>query len=163
METTYSGRITSPTWTTKSWRRRNSNQRTKTNATMQRITTSHLKPLLRSPNPKPKTPPSTMSTPKSKPFNSSTALLPLPPSLPPTAQGWNAVKLYLHVGGNTPNAKWIVSEKTASSLDSNLLLLHPDLHFFFVMMTLTWCHIASRAEMGENGPIAESRKGGPTE
>ncbi|KAM1179144.1 hypothetical protein ACFX15_017813 [Malus domestica] len=48
---------------------------------MQRTTTSHLKPLLRSPNPKPKTP--TMSTPKSKPFNSSTSLLPLPPSLPP--------------------------------------------------------------------------------
>ncbi|KAM0970312.1 hypothetical protein FF1_018415 [Malus domestica] len=72
---------------------------------MQRTTTSHLKPLLRSPNPKPKTP--TMSTPKSKPFNSFAA--------PPTAQGWNAIKLYLHVGGNTPNAKWIVSEKTAIS------------------------------------------------
>lgn len=25
----------------------------------------------------------------------------------------NAVKLYLHIGGNTPNAKWIVSEKIA--------------------------------------------------
>ncbi|CAN6544290.1 unnamed protein product [Malus baccata var. baccata] len=31
------------------------------------------------------------------------------------AQGQNAVKLYLHVGGNTPKAKWIVSEKTAYS------------------------------------------------
>ncbi|KAL5541092.1 hypothetical protein UlMin_043378 [Ulmus minor] len=26
----------------------------------------------------------------------------------------NAVKLYLHIGGNTPNAKWIVSEKMTS-------------------------------------------------
>ncbi|KAB2602896.1 protein CYPRO4-like [Pyrus ussuriensis x Pyrus communis] len=32
-----------------------------------------------------------------------------------TAQGPNAVKLYLHVGGNTPKAKWIVSKKTAYS------------------------------------------------
>lgn len=51
----------------------------------------------------------------SKPLNSSTPLLPSPFSAASTAQGPNAVKLYLHVGGNTPKAKWIVSKKTAYS------------------------------------------------
>lgn len=32
----------------------------------------------------------------------------------PTANLTNAVKLYLHVGGNTPKAKWIVSDKLTS-------------------------------------------------
>ncbi|KAM1349040.1 hypothetical protein PS2_003186 [Malus domestica] len=32
-----------------------------------------------------------------------------------TAQGLNAIKLYLHVGGTTLKAKWIVSEKIAYS------------------------------------------------
>ncbi|KAK3231382.1 hypothetical protein Dsin_003263 [Dipteronia sinensis] len=33
---------------------------------------------------------------------------------PSTAQNVNAVKLYLHVGGNTPKAKWVTSEKLTS-------------------------------------------------
>lgn len=32
----------------------------------------------------------------------------------PTPNSKNAVKLYLHIGGNTPRAKWIVSEKLTS-------------------------------------------------
>ena len=33
---------------------------------------------------------------------------------PPTPNFANAVKLYLHVGGNTPKAKWVVSDKLTS-------------------------------------------------
>ncbi|KAH7567420.1 hypothetical protein ACOSP7_010702 [Xanthoceras sorbifolium] len=33
---------------------------------------------------------------------------------PSTAQNPNAVKLYLHMGGNTPKAKWVTAEKLAS-------------------------------------------------
>lgn len=33
------------------------------------------------------------------------------PASTPSAVAKNAVKLYLHVGGNTPKAKWVVSEK----------------------------------------------------
>ncbi|RDY14481.1 Protein CYPRO4, partial [Mucuna pruriens] len=33
---------------------------------------------------------------------------------PQTRLPLNAVKLYLHIGGNTPNAKWILSDKRAS-------------------------------------------------
>ncbi|KAK7319862.1 hypothetical protein RJT34_04590 [Clitoria ternatea] len=39
------------------------------------------------------------------PSSSSKPQTPLPP---------NSVKLYLHIGGNTPNAKWILSDKRAS-------------------------------------------------
>lgn len=34
-----------------------------------------------------------------------------PSPLKPTVDFRNAVKLYLHIGGNTPKAKWVVSEK----------------------------------------------------
>ncbi|KAM2997663.1 hypothetical protein FF2_039405 [Malus domestica] len=33
----------------------------------------------------------------------------------PEAQGRNAVKLYLHIDGNTSKAKWIISKMIASS------------------------------------------------
>ncbi|TKY59093.1 CYPRO4 protein [Spatholobus suberectus] len=33
---------------------------------------------------------------------------------PQTSLPQNAVKLYLHIGGNTPNAKWILSDKRTS-------------------------------------------------
>lgn len=33
---------------------------------------------------------------------------------PSAAQNPNAVKLYLHIGGNTPKAKWVTSEKLTS-------------------------------------------------
>lgn len=37
------------------------------------------------------------------------------PSSSSAAQNQNAVKLYLHIGGNTPKAKWVVSDKTSYS------------------------------------------------
>ncbi|EYU37679.1 hypothetical protein ABFS82_02G034400 [Erythranthe guttata] len=37
-----------------------------------------------------------------------------PPPRKPNSDLRNAVKLYLHIGGNTPKAKWVVSEKLCS-------------------------------------------------
>ncbi|KAM2667155.1 hypothetical protein EV2_018883 [Malus domestica] len=92
---------------------------------MQRTTTSHLKPLLRSPNPKPKTP--TMSTPKSKPFNSSTSLLPLPPSLPPP----HRARLERHQALPPCWRKHSQCQVDRLREDRNFLLLRPDLQNFF--------------------------------
>ncbi|KAF6139027.1 hypothetical protein GIB67_010753 [Kingdonia uniflora] len=38
------------------------------------------------------------------------------PSRNPNSNNPNSVKLYLHIGGNTPKAKWIISDKLASYL-----------------------------------------------